>query len=335
MVKEYLIKIQNEILTHKLETQRELDEIMTKIKENQTFLSMLEEEENVSLSVFTPRDYTSKHGENIDQLKAEYNTLYERELVLRKMIDDDADRLTELASIIKVARVTEFSSEQKVGIATDEAERIRILEVQESERQRIARELHDSPVQSLTAVVHNLEYCNRLIEKDPRKCSVELKEAAGTVRETIAFMRQMIYDLRPMSLEDSNISQLVQSEIDSIKKTTDAEIVFSSKVYNVFSPMISISVLRIIKEATSNGVEHGGADRIEIMLQKDNENLYVDVIDNGKGFDKSEVPTQTRENKTGFGLSMMKERVYLLSGSLQFLDCEKGAHLRVTIPVGE
>lgn len=334
MVKDYLIKLQNEILSHKLETQKSLEEVLTKIKENQVFLSMLEEEEDKNASVFTPFDYTTRNSENIKKLREEYQVLYEEEMKLRKMLESDSDRLTELNSVIKVARVTEYSSEAN-ELTAGEFEKFKILEIQETERQRIARELHDSPVQTLTAIVHNIEYCNRLIEKDPVKCSVELKEAAASVRDTIAFMRQMIYDLRPMSLEDSNLTQLVQAEIDSIQKKTDAEIRFSSKVYNVFSSVISITILRIIKEACSNSIEHGEASIIDVSLQKDNENLYLDVTDNGKGFSKEDIPSHTRENNSGFGLSMMKERVFLLSGSLEFVPCEKGTRLRVTIPVGD
>lgn len=334
MVKDYLIKLQNEILSHKLETQKRLEQVMTSIKENQAFLAMLEEEEDVQASVFSPLEVNSRNSENIRKLKEEYISLYEEEMELRKLLDDDSNKLTELASVIKVARVTEYSSEVN-ELSAGEFEKFKILEIQETERQRIARELHDSPVQTLTAIVHNIEYCNRLIERDPAKCSVELKEAAASVRDTIAFMRQMIYDLRPMSLDDSNLTQLVQAEIDSIQKKTDAEICFSSKVYNVFPSVISITILRIIKEACSNSIEHGEASLIDISLQKDNENLYLDVTDNGKGFTEKDVPTHTRENNSGFGLSMMKERVFLLSGSLEFVPCEKGTRLRVTIPISE
>jgi len=79
---------------------------------------------------------------------------------------------------------------------------IRIIKAQEEERQRVAREIHDGPAQSMSNIVLKAEICERLVDSDPEKAKDELRTLKSVVRDTLRDVRKIIYDLRPMSLDD-------------------------------------------------------------------------------------------------------------------------------------
>ena len=93
---------------------------------------------------------------------------------------------------------------------------IRPLETQENERQRISRELHDSTVQNLTAMVHMTELCSKLVDMDPIRCKLELNKMIKNLGEIIDDTRKMIYNLRPMSFDDIGLDITIERTLDKL-----------------------------------------------------------------------------------------------------------------------
>lgn len=212
---------------------------------------------------------------------------------------------------------------------------LKILETQENERARIASDLHDSTVQNLTNLVHRTELCQKLLDIDLVRAKLELQLMIETIRETINDMRSIIYDLRPMSIDDLGLNDTINRYINKLKKDNDnVEIVFSYQNEEPeVSSVVKITLYRIIQEACSNVLQHAKAEKININLLYTDENISLAINDNGIGFEYNNQLT-SNENKMSFGLSIMCERVYLLSGSINIKSQKnEGTEITVTVPL--
>jgi len=208
---------------------------------------------------------------------------------------------------------------------------VKILEKQELERQRIARDLHDSSVQVLTNLIHKCEICSRVMEKDPIRAKLELEVMSKSLRSVIDEMKTIIFDLRPMSFDDLGVETTLNRIIDQKKKEYNANIVLKVIGEQVdLSQTVMLTFIRIIQEALNNALEHSFADNIYVILEYTTNNIYIIVEDDGVGFDIN----IAKDNQTGFGLSIMKERVYLLAGELKIQsETGKGTRIEISIPI--
>lgn len=207
---------------------------------------------------------------------------------------------------------TEVSSETG-GLDTEQG--LHILESHEHDRNRIARDLHDSSVQSLTALVHKTELCIRLMDIDAIRVKLELQTMIETIKTIINGMREIIFDLRPMSIDNLGLTVAIDSYSLQLKKNHDIEVVFQNQTEEPkLSSISKITLYRILQEACYNVIKHAKATKIEITLSCTNHVLKLMVQDNGCGFDMLKVKEPTDNMPYGFGISMMKERVALLGG---------------------
>ena len=157
-----------------------------------------------------------------------------------------------------------------------------------------------------------------------------------TLREIINDMRHMIYNLRPMSFDDIGLDITIERTLDKIRNEETKNISFSveGEPYQI-KPVIGITILRIVQEACNNAVKYADASIISVKLVYKENEIIISIEDDGKGFDVEHLDTSSRNDNSGFGLSMMKERIYLLSGdlSIQSKAGEKGSLLTVNLPI--
>ncbi|TCK86781.1 two-component system sensor histidine kinase DegS [Natranaerovirga hydrolytica] len=213
---------------------------------------------------------------------------------------------------------------------------IKILQAQENERQRIAREMHDGPAQSLTNLIHIIELCIKLIDRDPVRTRLELQSLKNVIRNTIDDTRRIIYDLRPMSLDDLGLSVTIERYIERIKENNDFEIKFEvvNDEYDV-KQIINLTLFRIIQESLNNITKYAKASMVNIVITYNEDSIEVLIEDNGIGFDINKSVCNADISK-GFGLSMMKERVYLLSGEIDIKSqINKGTKFYIKVPILE
>lgn len=209
------------------------------------------------------------------------------------------------------------------------------IEQQDLERQRIARELHDTTVQNLTALLHKIDFCTQLLTVDPIRVRLELEIMSQVIKESVNGMREIIYDLRPMIFDDMGFENTLLQVIQRLQKGFDTNIVFETEgeSYSV-NQTIQLTILRVIQEAINNCKKHANAQKIKIFLFYEKEGIRLDIIDDGIGFDIKQKVDMCLCNHTGFGLSMMKERVYLLGGEFEIKSEEGlGTEIQVKIPV--
>lgn len=215
--------------------------------------------------------------------------------------------------------------------------RINLLEIQENERKRIARDLHDSTVQSLTNIKHKTELITKIMDIDSIRAKLELQTMNSTLKSTIDEMRTIIYDLRPMSIDDLGLLATIQRYIREVKTNYTVDIMLNiiNKEFYIL-PVINLTLFRIVQEATTNALKHGKATRITINIEYNNSDIKLSILDNGTGFNTDNINNIDifKSKLNGFGLSIMKERVFLLSGTIDIISDENsGTNVKVSIPI--
>ncbi|ROR22139.1 two-component system sensor histidine kinase DegS [Mobilisporobacter senegalensis] len=212
---------------------------------------------------------------------------------------------------------------------------IQILNTQELERKRIARDLHDSTVQNLTSLIHKTELCSKYVDIDNIRTKLELEIMKKTIRTTINDMREIIFNLRPMSLDDLGLIPTVERYIEQIMNNNDIKIIFTylKDENNIYS-IINFTLFRIIQEACNNVLKHANANTIKIHLTYNESNINLSIEDDGMGFDITNQLKEKYMTNSNFGLSIMKERVYLLSGQIHIeSNKNQGTKLNIDIPM--
>lgn len=224
-------------------------------------------------------------------------------------------------------------SEQLDDIREKQTLGIKIIKAQEEERKRVAREIHDGPAQLLANLVIKTELCEKLVDRNPDQVKVELNSLKELARISLKDVRKIIYDLRPMSLDDLGLIPTVQRFISNYMDETEQNVelhVFGDSV--ALAPIVELASFRIIQEALNNVKKHADASNVHVKLEYTKKSIKLVVSDNGKGFDKVNVKTQDIDG--GYGLLSMKERVDLLSGSLDVVSTPgKGTKIFASIPL--
>lgn len=332
MVQNYLEGIRQDFLGRKEELKTRLDSLYMRQKEIQKFLQVLEEKSDPNYDAFSPRKKNSFDERKITELTEEHKQILDEISKLKDQISEIDFRIDEVSNVINVSRGNLIDS--TVHIDSYEA-RIALLNSVEAERQRIARDLHDSTTQNLTALVHKTELCTKLLDSDPVRCRLELFSISNTLRDIIQDMRNMIYDLRPMAFDDIGFDTAVQQMLDKFSENHNMKCRFhvTNKSYDM-DRVVQLTLLRVIQEACNNTIKYAEASKIDVSISYLDHHVILTIKDNGKGFDPEYVSSHSKSDHSGFGLSMMKERVYLLSGNIS-IESEpgEGCLIHVDVPI--
>jgi two-component system sensor histidine kinase DegS len=210
---------------------------------------------------------------------------------------------------------------------------IKIIKAQEEERKRVAREIHDGPAQLMANLVIKTELCEKLVDKNPTQVKVELNSLKELARVSLKDVRKIIYDLRPMSLDDLGLIPTVQRFIANYMDETGQNVelhVFGEPTS--LASIVELASFRIVQEALNNIRKHAGARNAHVKLEFMKEAIKLVITDDGKGFDKGNVKSQDIDG--GYGLLSMKERVDLLNGKLDVISTPgKGTKIFASIPL--
>lgn len=254
-------------------------------------------------------------------------------------------RIDTLSSILKIfenyfsAKKNEFLEENKRELEIKEDyrgdifnKRLQILDIQEKERHRIARDLHDTTLQNLSHLVHNIELSSLYIDKDPIRAKLELEVVNKKLKSVIQEMRNIIFDLRPMTFDDFGIKESFERLVDKLKETSKISIDYNIDNINCNNSLILMTIFRIVEECLNNAIKHSGGSKIFFEIKKDdNDNCIIVVSDNGVSFDSKNISS----SKDGhFGLCILEERVKLLSGTMH-IDSkpEHGTTIKILVPL--
>ena len=191
----------------------------------------------------------------------------------------------------------------------------KIIQAQEEERKRVAREIHDGPAQSMANVVLRTEVCDRLIETDREAARQELQDLRDTVKTSLQDVRRIIFDLRPMALDDLGLVPALSRYLETLKERHGMDIGIKCSGYKKrLNSIIEVAVFRVVQEAVQNTIKHANAAKIEVQLEIDTQRIVVAVIDDGVGFEAEKCLKEPRPDS--YGLLGMKERLDILGGQL-------------------
>lgn len=211
-----------------------------------------------------------------------------------------------------------------------EKEKIRILNIQEKERQRIAAELHDYSLQNLTHLIHKLELCSLYMDKDMIAAKLELAEVSKELKETINDIRNTIFNLRPMSFDDLGVKEAFQRLEKKLKDISDMKISFCIGDLQTEDKLVQMMAFRLVNECATNAVKHSQGKTLKIDVREREKKIYITVEDDGKGFNYEEVKKGINGH---FGLLLMKERVMALSGNMQIDSGHNGTKVSINLPL--
>ena len=204
-----------------------------------------------------------------------------------------------------------------------------IVNAQEAERQRLSRQMHDGPAQAMSNFILQTEIAMRLLDVDPAQAKEELGSLKNTAMGTFQKVRNFIFELRPMMLDDLGLIPTIRKYIDAFKEQTGFEVNLNvTGIERRLEPYLEIMLFRAIQELLGNAARHSQAATIKMHIDMGNEMVRVSVDDNGKGFDPEAVKAGS-----SLGLKLIQERTEMLGGSFE-LDSSigKGARIVFSVP---
>ena len=193
------------------------------------------------------------------------------------------------------------------------------------ERNRLAREIHDTLGHALTGIVAGIDACITMLDYSPEATRSQLEKVGTVARQGITDVRRSVSKLRPDALEKLPLEEALRTMLENMASASGVNISFENQVRPLkFHEDEEEAVYRMIQEASTNAIRHGHAARISICIAKKDQWLTVQVKDNGCGCENVE---------KGFGLKHMEERLKLLGGKLSWDGSRTGFVIRAEIPI--
>lgn len=259
------------------------------------------------------------------------------EVSLRRL-QDTANRAEKLVSQMGVVlnflsgglrdlntKITELQKAQDMALS--------IIKAQEEERKRVAREIHDGPAQSMANIVMRAEFCLKLLDMSPEKVRDELISLQNIVRISLMDVRKIIFDLRPMVLDDLGLAPAIKRYLSNYKEQygLQVEFLFFGQQTRLDSS-VEVALFRIVQEIVSNIHKHACANNSVVKIELLNDRVNIQVRDDGKGFDLDKV--MSNKEREGYGLIGMQERVQLLNGDINIVTAPgKGTSISISVPL--
>jgi two-component system sensor histidine kinase DegS len=215
---------------------------------------------------------------------------------------------------------------------SDHAGVIQTIEAQESERQRLAQQMHDGPAQSLTNLILQAEIVERLFETNPERARGELRGLKTSATVTFQRVRDFIFALRPMMLDDLGLIPTLRRYAQTFESKHHLPLTLTINGDRTLPPYVEVTILRAMQEFLDNIVEHAHASHAQVSLDLEAEPIVISVEDDGSGFDVKQVLDRARASGSS-GLVTLEKRVEMLGGRIAYTSgTGRGTRVRATIP---
>jgi len=310
----------------------------SKFKKEIFFWTILSSNENEQLLI---EDLINKHkktgwqGEVKATIKGGENVWLEMSIVPYRPTEEKSELLIIASEItakkqgqIEIERLTKESFEEKMS--QQKIISSKIIENQEKEQNRIAKDVHDGIGQMLTGLKYNLESINI---NDVEKTASKIEHLKELTTNIIKGVRTATFNLTPPELSDHGVVPAISKLTKELGKLTGKEILFYNKTdFNErLDSLVEINIYRIVQEAINNAIKYAESSHILVSLSHSKNILSIVIDDNGKGFEPSKVK-KVKNGDGGMGMTFMKERIKYVEGRL-FLNSELGEGTRVTLNI--
>lgn len=213
-----------------------------------------------------------------------------------------------------------------------------IIKAQEDERLRVSQEIHDGPAQLIANILYRASVCEAKMDNDVDAAKADIRAIKSQIRDCLAETRQIIFDLRPMTLDDLGLVAAIYHFVKQYGRRTGMEIDFDVDGNELGLPKYhEVGLFRIIQEGLSNVYKHSGVNHAYVLLQYSSDNIKIIIKDEGKGFDAAEKRKAIMNgDNESYGLLGIFERVKILEGKTDIISSfGNGTELRITIPINK
>jgi two-component system sensor histidine kinase DegS len=323
-----MIDIQEELE----EAERSLKEVTLMIEQSQDEVGKLTQR-NAAITAHLQQIQADIETMPAEEVRMAYDSALDaqqRLLVMRGQLDklqNDKAHLERYQVALGQAKGLSFAS--SVAGGNDNRSELTNIEMvvnaQEAERQRLSRQMHDGPAQALSNFILQAEIAMRLLSVDVEQAKDELDSLKASAMRTFQKVRNFIFELRPMMLDDLGLIPTIRRYSETFREQSGLEInLVVSGTERRLEPYIEVMVFRALQELLGNASRHSHATAIKVHVDIGKSNIRVSVDDNGKGFDAEMI-----EQGGSLGLKLIKDRVEMLGGSFD-IDSSTGKGTRIT-----
>ncbi|MEP0804968.1 MAG: ATP-binding protein [Chloroflexota bacterium] len=317
------------------ETTRALREVTLMIEQSQGELMKLSQR-NAAITAHLQQVQSQINSMPPQEIRNVYDSALDAQQRLFVMRGQLEKLQAEKAHLERLKAVLERASTSQAGAASASPGAGRgtmasvemLVNAQETERQRLSRQMHDGPAQALSNFILQTEIAMRLLDMDPAQAKEELSNLKTSAMGTFQKVRNYIFELRPMMLDDLGLVPTVRRYADAFKEqaSLDVSVTITGNERRL-EPYLEVMIFRAIQELLGNAARHSQASQVKVMLDMGDERIRVSVDDNGRGFDPEAV-----QQGNSLGLKLIRERAEMLGGSFE-VDSAIGRGTRVSFAV--
>lgn len=285
---------------------------LSDIREAEVYIQSFKTTEPEDVKIFSPRNREILYRNEIEKTELQKANCIKANADYNHKIEVLTSRINRIENILE-----------------NESGNFTILSIQEEDRKRIARDLHDTSLQNLTHLIHQIELSGLYIDQDPIQAKLELSLVNKKLREIIDEIRNTIFNLRPMTFDDLGLKAVFERLVDSINEDKQYEIELDVEDVSCETNIILVTIYRVVHECLINVVKHAEATKISLSCRSIDNNCHIIISDNGKGF------SDTADDGTKhFGIFCMKERIKLLGGKI-YIDSspDSGTTISINVPL--
>jgi two-component system sensor histidine kinase DegS len=325
-------EFQSEINTEYEQTNRSIREISMLVDQSQAELSRISQR-NTAITTQLQQANAAMESLPRQELRSLYDSALDtqqRLLVMRGQVEKlQADQVSlkkYLAYLDKTRKILESgksNSESKKGNAADTV--MMLINAQEVERKRLSRQMHDGPAQALSNFILQTEIAMRLFDVDQTRAKDELANLKNSAMSTFQKVRNFIFELLPMMLDDLGLVPTVKRYIDTYKEQTglDVDLVITGSEIRM-APYLEVMIFRSLQELLGNAARQSQASKVKVSLSIDSDIVRVSVDDNGKG-----IALDDMKSDANLGIKITRDRVDMLGGHTE-IDSVPGQGTRIT-----
>lgn len=323
------------------QTQRDLKEIDILIKQSAAEVERLAQR-NAQVTSYVgqlQRNFETLPREDIREAYEALSDVQQRLFTMRGQLEklqSDQRNLERLAEFQqRLADLTEgmgslpSRARRKSG---DQPNVIRVIQTEEAVRQGLVRRMHDGAASSLSNFILQAEICQRFFDVNPDRARTELNALKSAAAATFSDVKDFIFDLRPMMLDDLGVVPTLRRYVESYQEKNGIPVPITvTGVERRLESHIEVTIFRSVQELLNNALTHGQATQVQVSLDLAQDQVLAIVEDNGSGFNADEA---FNDDTRTIGLSTLRERIEMLGGDLNIQSSlGQGTRVEFSIPI--
>ena len=317
------------------ETEGSLREIILMIEQSQDELGKLTQR-NAAITVHLQQIKADSPSTSIEEVRMAYDSaldVQQRLFVMRGQLDklqNDKTHLEHYKTLLNQVNDSgrQESSQVGDGMQSELTNVEMIVNAQEAERKRLSRQMHDGPAQALSNFILQAEIASRFLSVDVEQARDELNNLKASAMRTFQKVRNFIFELRPMMLDDLGLIPTIRRYVETFGEQSGIEMnLLVSGTERRLEPYLEVMIFRALQELLGNISRHSHATVVKVHIDVGDSLIKVSVDDNGKGFDIDMV-----NEDSSLGLKLIRDRTVMLGGNFE-IDSSAGKGTRILFSV--